>query len=154
MNLRRILTKDCLVLELKASDKAGVLAELVDALVAAGRLPERETGLRAVLERERKMSTGLQSGIAIPHGKTDCVDNLVAVFGRKRAGIAFDSLDGQPARIFLLTLSPLTRTGPHIQFLAEISRTLHDDATRERILTSDNADEILSLLYGSQATTA
>jgi PTS system nitrogen regulatory IIA component len=150
MNIRRVLTKECVVLDLQATTKDALLQELVDALVSAGRLADRDAGLKSVLERERKMSTGLQNGIAIPHGKTDAVENLVAVFGRKRAGIAFDSLDGQPAFLFLLTLSPLTRTGPHIQFLAEMSRTLHDAGIRERILASENADEVLQMLWGTK----
>lgn len=150
MNIRRVLTKDSVVLNLRADTKDALLQELVETLVTAGRLADRDAGLKAVLERERKMSTGLQNGVAIPHGKTDAVEHLVAVFGRKRAGIAFDSLDGQPAQFFLLTLSPLSRTGPHIQFLAEMSRTLHDASIRQRILDSEDADEVLQLLWGTK----
>ena len=150
MNLRRVLTPECVVLDLQSETKEAALCELIDALRAAGRITDREAALKAVQERERKMSTGLQNGIAIPHGKTDTVDQLVAVFGRKRSGLAFDSLDGQPAHLFLLTLSPLTRTGPHIQFLAEMSRTLHEAAIRERILAATRTDEILHLLWGDK----
>jgi PTS system nitrogen regulatory IIA component len=146
MSLKKALTRETITPELKGVTKNAVIEELVDMLVAAGKVKDRLVALRAVLERERKMSTGMQSGIAIPHGKTETVENLVTAFGIKREGIDFDSLDGQPARIFVMTLSPENRTGPHIQFLAEISRQLNDPSVRDRLLQANTADEILGIL--------
>jgi PTS system nitrogen regulatory IIA component len=146
MSLKKALSRETITPELRGATKSAVIEELVDMLVAAGKVKDRLAALRAVLERERKMSTGMQSGIAIPHGKTETVEGLVTAFGIKRAGIDFDSLDGQPARIFVMTLSPENRTGPHIQFLAEISRQLNDPAIRERLLQATTADEILNIL--------
>ncbi len=148
MNLKKSLKIETIAQELTATTKDGVIENLVDLLVAAGKIKDRLEALRAVLEREKKMSTGMQSGIAIPHGKTDSVDELVAAFGIKHAGVEFDSLDGLPARIFVMTLSPTNRTGPHIQFLAEISRQLNDPAVRERLLQAATAEEILTILAG------
>jgi PTS system nitrogen regulatory IIA component len=148
MNLKKALKIEAIAAELKATTKDGVIENLVDMLVSAGKIKDRLEALRAVLEREKKMSTGMQSGIAIPHGKTDSVDELVAAFGIKHAGVEFDSLDGLPARIFVMTLCPTTRTGPHIQFLAEISRQLNDPTIRERLLQATSAEEILSILTG------
>ena len=146
MNLKKALSQATIAPELKAATKDAVIEELVDLLVAAGQIKDRLEVLRAVFEREITMSTGMQNGIAIPHGKTDSVENLVAAFGIKRTGLDFDSLDGQPARIFIMTLSPVNRTGPHIQFLAEISRQLNDPAIRERLLHATTADEILNII--------
>ena len=148
MNLKKALTPETIAPELKGTTKDAVIEELVDLLVAAGRIKDRLAALRAVLERERKMSTGMQSGIAIPHGKTATVDGLVAAFGIKREGVNFESLDGLPAHIFVMTLSPENRTGPHIQFLAEISRQLNDPQIRERLLQAATADDILNILAG------
>ena len=148
MNLKKALKLETIAAELKATTKDGVIENLVDLLVSAGKIKDRIEALRAVLEREKKMSTGMQSGIAIPHGKTDSVDELVAAFGIKHAGVEFDSLDGLPAHIFVMTLSPTNRTGPHIQFLAEISRQLNDPAVRERLLQATTSDEILNILAG------
>jgi len=148
MNLRKALAPETIVIELKATTKEALIEELVDVLVAAGKIKDRLEALRAILEREKKMSTGMQSGIAIPHGKTDTVDTLVAAFGIKHAGVDFDSLDTLPARIFIMTLSPVNRTGPHIQFLAEISRQLNDPTIRERLLQATTADEILNIIAG------
>jgi PTS system nitrogen regulatory IIA component len=148
MNLKKALKLETIAPELKATTKDGIIENLVDLLVSSGKIKDRIEALRAVLEREKKMSTGMQCGIAIPHGKTDSVEELVAAFGIKHAGVEFDSLDGLPARIFVMTLSPTNRTGPHIQFLAEISRQLNDPAIRERLLQAATADEILTILAG------
>ena len=148
MNLRKALTSETIIIELKATTKDGVIEELVDALVAAGKIKNRLEALRAVLDREKKMSTGMQCGIAIPHGKTDSVDGLIAAFGMKHNGVEFEALDGQPAHIFIMTLSPVNRTGPHIQFLAEVSRQLNDPTVRERLLQAATADEVLNIIAG------
>ena len=151
MNPKRVLTKETIILQLKSTNKDAVIEELIDVLVASGRVKDRKAALKAVVEREKKMSTGLQSGIAIPHGKTDTVETLVAALGLKPEGLPFESLDGQDANIIVLTVSPASRTGPHIQFLADISRTLHDAETRAKVLNADSEDDVLELLAGEDA---
>jgi PTS system nitrogen regulatory IIA component len=89
------------------------------------------------------MSTGIQEGIAIPHGKTDAVDELVACVAIKKEGIDFESLDGKPSRIFIMTLSPANKVGPHVQFLAEISRLLKRTEARAQMLSAGSAEELL-----------
>lgn len=151
MNPKRVLTKETIILHLKSTNKDAVIEELIDVLVASGRIKDRKAALKAVVEREKKMSTGLQSGIAIPHGKTDTVETLVAALGLKPEGLPFESLDGQDANIIVLTVSPASRTGPHIQFLADISRTLHDAETRAKVLNAASEDDVLDLLAGEDA---
>ena len=148
MDLLKALTPAAIVLGLQGSTKVAVIEEMVDRLVADGRIKDRQTALQAIMAREQKMSTGMQHGIAIPHGKTSAVDDLVALVGLKPEGVDFASLDGQPARIFVLTLSPENRTGPHIQFLAEISRQLNDGAVREKILNATKPEDVLDALSG------
>lgn len=152
MNPKRILSKEAVVLRLQGTSKEQIIEELIDVLVSAGKIADRKSALKAVMEREKKMSTGLQNGIAIPHGKSDTVEALVAALGLKPEGVAFDSLDGQPAQIFLMTLSPASRTGPHIQFLADISRVLHDPSMRERVLSAPSAEALVELLAGDPST--
>ena len=148
MNLKKPLTVETICLDLKGATKEAILAEMVDLLVASGHIRDRDAVLKAVLEREKRMSTGMQNGIAIPHGKTDSVDCLVAALGIKRGGMDFGALDGQPSNIFVLTVSPDSRTGPHIQFLAEISRPLNDASVRAKLLAATSPDEVLHLLIG------
>ena len=148
MNLKKPLTVETIRLDLKGATKEAILAEMVDLLVASGHIRDRDAVLKAVLEREKRMSTGMQNGIAIPHGKTDSVDCLVAALGIKRSGVDFGALDGQPSNIFVMTVSPDSRTGPHIQFLAEISRPLNDASVRAKLLAATSPDEVLHLLIG------
>ena len=148
MNLKKPLTVETICLDLKGATKEAILAEMVDLLMASGHIRDRDAVLKAVLEREKRMSTGMQNGIAIPHGKTDSVDCLVAALGIKRAGVDFGALDGQPSNIFVMTVSPDSRTGPHIQFLAEISRPLNDASVRAKLLAATSPDEVLHLLIG------
>ena len=148
MNLKKPLTVETICLDLKGATKEAILAEMVDLLVASGHIRDRDAVLKAVLEREKRMSTGMQNGIAIPHGKTDSVDCLVAALGIKRGGVDFGALDGQPSTIFVMTVSPDSRTGPHIQFLAEISRPLNDASVRAKLLAATSPDEVLHLLIG------
>ena len=146
MNLKKPLTVETIRLDLKGATKEAVLAEMVDLLVASGHIRDRDAVLKAVLEREKRMSTGMQNGIAIPHGKTDSVDCLVAALGIRRGGVDFGALDGQPSTIFVMTVSPDSRTGPHIQFLAEISRPLNDASVRAKLLAATSREEVLRLL--------
>ena len=145
---KKPLTVETISLDLKGNDKEEILAEMVDLLSASGHIRDKAAVLKAVTDREKRMSTGMQNGIAIPHGKTDSVDCLVAALGIKREGIDFGALDGQPSTIFVMTVSPDSRTGPHIQFLAEVSRPLNDASVRAKILSASTREEVLKLLLG------
>ena len=145
---KKPLTVETISLDLRGNDKDEVLAEMVDLLAASGHIRDKDAVLKAVTDREKRMSTGMQNGIAIPHGKTDSVDCLVAALGIKREGIDFGALDGQPSTIFVMTVSPDSRTGPHIQFLAEVSRPLNDASVRAKILSASTREEVLKLLLG------
>ena len=145
---KKPLTVETISLDLRGNDKEEVLAEMVDLLAASGHIRDKDAVLKAVTDREKRMSTGMQNGIAIPHGKTDSVDCLVAALGIKREGIDFGALDGQPSTIFVMTVSPDSRTGPHIQLLAEVSRPLNDASVRAKILSASTREEVLKLLLG------
>ncbi|MEM7393438.1 MAG: PTS sugar transporter subunit IIA, partial [Verrucomicrobiota bacterium] len=143
MNLRKSISKEAIELDLKSETKEEVIEELVDLMIASSRLKDRKAVLKLINDREKKMSTGMNNGIAIPHAKSDQIDSVIAVIGIKREGLDFESLDGQPARIFIMTLSPAKRAGPHVQFLAEISRHLDIESNREKVLAAQSRDEVL-----------
>lgn len=148
MNLNKALKDTCISLNLRSSTKNGVIREMVDMLVAAGKIKDkdRQAVLNCVMARERKMSTGLQCGIAIPHGKTAAIDKLVTAFAVKKEGIDFGSQDGEPSRIFVMTVSSINYTGPHMEYLAEISKLLDNHAVRQRVLKTETAEEIVDVL--------
>jgi mannitol/fructose-specific phosphotransferase system IIA component (Ntr-type) len=110
------------------------------------KLLNSDLALDDVLARESYLSTGLENGLAIPHAKTDGVNGLVAAFGVKKAGVDFESLDGKPAKLIFLVLSPRDTSGPHIQALAVIARTLKDKNMRETIIDATTSEEIADII--------
>ena len=146
MKLEKVLHPGVVRLDLPGETKQEIIEAMLDILVETGKVGDRHTALACLLERERKMSTGIENGVAIPHGKTVVVDELLACIGIKKEGADFDSLDGEPSKIFIMTLSPLHSSGPHIQFLAEVSRLLQDGDSREKILSARSTHEVLEVL--------
>ena len=146
MNLRTVLTTDTVNLHLKGTTKEQIIDEMLDILVNAGKVKDKETAKACVLDREHKMSTGMKHGIAIPHGKTDTVSDLVACIGISDKPVDFDSLDQEPCRIFIMTLSPVNKTGPHLQFLAEVSLLFKSAEKRQEILKTDDKAKVISIL--------
>lgn len=150
MNLRNVLDPRTIALELKAETKEAVLEELMALLVQAGKVNDAKAALAAVHEREQKMTTAIQHGIAIPHAKTDAVTELVTAIGIKRRGIECDALDGKPSRIFIMTLSPMSRVGPHIQFLSAISHALDNPDVRQAVLDAETPEAVIEILASAR----
>ena len=148
MDLKKYVKIENINVYLEANDKPSVLNELVNILDNNGEITNKEEILKDVWKRENLMSTGLQSGIATPHAKTEYVDTMKVAIGLKKTGIDFEALDGLPSNIFILLLSPTSSKGPHVQFLAEIARLLHNEEDRERLLVSENADSVYKFFTG------
>ena len=146
MNLKTVISADSVSLNLKGTTKKEIISELLDILVRTGKIKDREAALTALLEREEKMSTGMKHGIAIPHGKSTATESLVACIGISENPIDFDTLDKLPCRIFIMTLSPVEKTGPHLQFLAEVSLLFKSSEKREEILNAKSPEEVLEVL--------
>jgi PTS system nitrogen regulatory IIA component len=146
MNLKTVLTKETINLHLKGTTKEEIINELLDVLVTGQKVQDRAAAYAAVMEREKKMSTGMKHGIAIPHGKSASIQDLVACIGISDVPVDFDSLDHEPCRIFIMTLSPLEKTGPHLQFLAEISLLFKSSEKRAEIIKASTPDELLKIL--------
>ena len=146
MNLKTVISTDTIDLNLKGSTKKEIINELLDILVRNGKVQDREAALAAVMDREEKMSTGMKHGIAIPHGKTATTQDLVACIGISETPVDFDSLDKQPCRIFIMTISPVEKTGPHLQFLAEVSLLFKSAEKREEILNAKTPEKVLEIL--------
>ncbi len=115
-------------------------------LVENGKISDKPAVLKAIMDRERKMSTGVQHGVAVPHGKTIAVDGLITAVGLKPEGVDFAALDGEPSRIFVMTVSSILETGPHMQYLSQISRLLNVPSVREQVLAAKTADELIGIL--------
>ena len=146
MDISKHLHEEQIVIPLKSDSKFQAIEELVDALHRNRRLNDRDLALKDVLEREGYSSTGLEKGLAIPHAKTDGVSGLEIAFGLSPEGIDFESLDGKPARLIFLVLSPRDTSGPHIQTLAVISRNLKNKALREKLEQALSAKEVMKII--------
>lgn len=146
MNLSTILSIQTVKTGLKSLNKEDVIDELIGILHGAGAIKDIQSAKAAVMDRENRLSTGMKYGIAIPHGKTPTVDRLVACVGVSASPVPFNSLDGEPSRIFIMTLSPPEKTGPHLQFLAEVSQLFKDETRRQLVLQAKNSAELLELV--------
>ena len=150
MNLTQILRPDCVKVPLEGRDKRSVITELINLLDAGRLLLNKDVALQSVLAREQTKSTGIGSGIAIPHGKCTAVRELVMAIGIAGSAIDFDSVDGKPVSIVILLVSPLDQTGPHIQALAKISRLMLDEAFRSKLCKAGSAEEVCELLRNKE----
>lgn len=146
MKIMDFLDKKAVIADLKATDKEGVIRELVELLANAGDIENKDELLKAVMAREALGSTGIGQGIGIPHAKTPNVKNLVAAFGLSQKGVNFDSLDGEPVHIFFLLVAPEESAGPHLKSLARISRMLKDKYFRDLLKKAKDEKEVLRII--------
>jgi fructose-specific phosphotransferase system IIA component len=151
MVLTQILEPECIKVPLAGRDKESVITELVDILDTNKLLVDKNDVLQAVLSRENTRSTGIGSGIAIPHGKCKGVEDLVMAIGISRQGVDFQSIDSKPVHIIVLLASPTDRTGPHIQALARISRLMLDEEFKNKLQNAASAQELYDLINDKEA---
>ncbi len=154
MTLLDIITPDCIKAPLKATDKKGVIEELVDVLAACGRVSDPKALKDAVWSREQTRTTGIGHGLAIPHGKSSGINRLALAVGKPAAPIDFNSIDQKPVRLVVLLASPLDKTSDHIQALARISRLMGREDFRERIYNATSPDEIYEMLQEQEQSVA
>ena len=152
MTLMDILSAKSVIVDLKGETKEEIIEELVDALEVGEVITNRDKVLQAVLEREKIMSTGIGDGIAIPHGKSDAVVELTAALGIHKRGVDFEALDGEPAFVFFLLVSPANVSGPHIKALARISRMLKNDGFKKKLIEAGSADDIVAAIEEEEKT--
>ena len=144
--LDKMLVKDCIKLNLNAKNKIEVIDELVDVLYNAGRLNDKDEFRKTILNREEQSSTGLEEGIAIPHGKSSSVKIPTVAFGLSKEGIDYDSLDGEPSKLFFMIAAPADATDSHIETLSQLTSLLLDDDIREQLLKVKTEQEVLDIL--------
>jgi fructose-specific phosphotransferase system IIA component len=150
MLLTQILSKNCLKVPLQSKDKDSAIAELIDVLEANTLLTHKETAVNAVYEREQTRSTGIGSGIAIPHAKCSAVESIVMAIGIAPEPIDFDSIDGKPVNIIMLVISPQDNVSEHVQILASISRLMLDEKFRHDFARTQGPDQAYKLLYDKE----
>lgn len=155
MELRQLFAPEDLLVGFDPTDKWDAIRRLVEHLTTRGRLApaQSERVLEQVLARERSMSTGMERGVAIPHAAVEEVTRVTACMGivTREGGLAFESIDGQPARLIVLLVIPRSQKLLHIRTLADVARVLGNDAVREALIASPNAQQAWETLAAGDA---
>ncbi|MBI3781853.1 MAG: PTS sugar transporter subunit IIA [Deltaproteobacteria bacterium] len=142
MQIADFLSEQVVIPVLAGQTKVGVLQELADSAAAKNLEIDSQGLLSSLQERERLGSTAIGEGIAIPHARLPGVSKFAAVFGRHPQGVDFESLDGQPTRLFFLLVVPQESTGEHLKVLARVSRLMKDAGLRNSLMQAHDRSEI------------
>ncbi len=146
MKITEILPASQVLADLQGQTKDAVLRELATHLAAEHPEVNAERLVEVLWERERLGSTAIGDAIAIPHGKLPGLRAVLATFGRHRRGIDFQSLDGNPTKLFFLLVAPEDSVGLHLKALARVSRLLKDPSFRQRLMTASDGSELYSTI--------
>ncbi|MCK5010790.1 MAG: PTS sugar transporter subunit IIA [Deltaproteobacteria bacterium] len=146
MKITDILDDKLVLADLNSKTKKNVLEELVSHLAQYADKVDKEELLKVLLEREKLGSTGINDGIAVPHGKLKNIDKLLAVFGRSREGVDFGALDNKPSHLFFLLVAPESSAGTHLKALARISRIAQNEIFRERCMKTKTKEDLFKLI--------
>ena len=145
MKVLELLNNKYIIPDLKGQTKEDVINELIDLFKDDERVIDLEKVRDAVLEREKIMSTGVGKGFAIPHGKTNAVNDILAAFGKSNQPIEYDSLDGHPVNLVFLLVGKDNLVSKHIKLLSRISRMMNKDEFREKLIKATTSEEILEI---------
>ena len=154
MNLTDILSPKAVKVPLVSSEKKAVIDELVDLLDEVGLISDSAVLKQVVWDREKQRSTGIGDGLAIPHGKSTTVKDLVMAIGRPAEPIEFESLDDKPVELVVLLASPPHRTADHIQALGRISRVMLDPNFRQAAFGATSAETLYQLFKEAEKPVA
>jgi|SRR5215469_183407 len=148
MKFADFVSREAIRAEITADDKEGVIREMVQALLAANKIPqgEYESIVKAILKREELGSTGIGRGVAVPHTKHPSIERLVGTVAVSSEGVDFDSLDGERVHLFFLLISPPDRPGDHLRALENVSRQLRDETFCKFLKQAKNTEDIVQLL--------
>jgi fructose-specific phosphotransferase system IIA component len=146
MQIANLINENLIKLDLESKQKSDVIVEIVELLFKAGKVMDKDSFIKSVSEREKLGSTGIGKGIAIPHGKSDVVTDVVIAFGRSCSGIDFDALDDKPVHLIFLLAAPKNVGGVYLKALSQLSRLLRQEDFRDELLKADDKKQIMDVL--------
>ena len=150
MRLSDLLNEDTITISLSYKDKQVVIEELLDLAIKTGKINDRSVALKAIMERETLMSTGLERGVAIPHAKSKAAEDLTMALGISKEGIDFQSADGKPSHLFFLLLAPEAAAGPNIKVLAQIARLTSNPSFCESLKKASSSQEVMEIIKNAE----
>ncbi len=146
MKIDEILKKESVIADLVGKNKLEVIKEMTECLKQNNIIKGDQALFATLMEREKLGSTGIGENVAIPHGKSDELTQIITVFARSLDGVDFESLDQKPVHFVCMVIAPANSTGQHLKALARISRLFKNQALREGILKAEDTDAIYSIL--------
>jgi fructose-specific phosphotransferase system IIA component len=149
MVIADLVTTDSVNANLASVDKEGVFSEIADALCANQKIQDKNAVVNALLEREKHGTTGIGNGVAVPHARLETLSEAVLYVGISKQGIDFSSLDGKPARIIILLLSPVSDIGTSLKILANIARMINDRFFTNQLMQAGTKEELFNILKQS-----
>ena len=150
MLLSEILSPEQVVMPVAARDKHGVIAELTRHLTELLGGDYAEV-LEAVKEREAGGSTGIGFGVAIPHARSPAVKELSLICGVSHSPVPYDSIDGEPVRLFFLIVAPAESAGQHVRVLSRIATLVRRESVRKQLCEAVTPDEFYNILRDAEA---
>jgi len=146
--MSEFVVHDAIVADLQSSSKEGAIREMVQSLQQAGLFAESPTDeiVRSIMRREQLGSTGIGRNIAIPHAKYAGVDKLIGTIALSKAGVPFDSIDGQAVHVLVLLISPQDRPGDHLRALENVVRSMRNEQFVQELRQAKSKDEVWTLL--------
>ncbi|MFQ5677480.1 MAG: PTS sugar transporter subunit IIA [bacterium] len=150
MKLTDILTEDRVKIPLSHTNKEEIIEEMIGVIDDSVKLENKPAILKAVLDREAVMSTGVGDEVAIPHGKSESLKEIVAALGVAKEPIEFNALDNKPVRVVWLLVGPHDKTGPHLKALSRISRLMHKKEFRDRLIHASAAKEAIDVILSEE----
>lgn len=146
MKLSRFCDEGLISFELKSKDKDEAIEELVNLASKSKLVKDKDELLKAVLEREKLVTTGVGYGVAFPHAKSKAVRGIVIAFGRSEQGIDFDAMDKNPVYLFFLIAAPEDAIGAHLNVMARLSYIMKSEDNRDKLLKIKSPKELLEIL--------
>ncbi|WP_122646931.1 PTS fructose transporter subunit IIABC [Enterococcus mediterraneensis] len=154
MNIKDLLIKDAMIMDLQATDKQSAIDEMVEKMFAVGRITDIDTYKKGILAREAQTSTGLGDGIAMPHAKNAAVKEATVLFAKSKNGVDYEALDGQPTYLFFMIAAPEGANDTHLQALAQLSRLLIDPTFVDKLKAANTPDEVQELFQKAEEAKA
>ena len=150
MNIKDLMVKEAMIMDLQATDKKGAIDEMVQKMFDAGRISDIETYKEGILAREAQTSTGLGDGIAMPHAKNSAVKEATVLFAKSQKGVDYEALDGQPTYLFFMIAAPEGANDTHLQALAALSRLLIDADFVGKLKEANTPEEVQDLFQTAE----
>ena len=151
MKIEEILKKESVIADLLGDSKEKVIKEMTQCLKKNNFIKNDQALFETLMEREKLGSTGIGENVAIPHGKSDEVTQIITVLARSKKGVEFESLDQKPVHFICMVIAPAHSTGQHLKVLARVSRIFKNQGIREEILEAENSDTIYSILMNEDS---